>query len=189
MQRRLRAFLVVAVLRVAAILGVCGIVSSVLIYGLSSTEKTYRAGLWINPGIAARRTLILHAEISREDLEFELKYYAYSGPGATDSLSYSTDFSQFLTQSHHVSRCGTFFSHSSDGSFSSLATAAWLPPWPLGVISLVPVLPLLIVRWRRNRRRARAGLCLACGYDLRSSGGVCSECGRPRDPGGIALAH
>ena len=31
------------------------------------------------------------------------------------------------------------------------------------------------------RRRKRRGLCLYCGYDLRASGAICSECGHTRD--------
>jgi hypothetical protein len=33
-------------------------------------------------------------------------------------------------------------------------------------------------RWKRRRRRFRAGCCDACGYDLRASRGRCPECGK-----------
>jgi len=35
----------------------------------------------------------------------------------------------------------------------------------------------LLRRWREIRRRAAAGLCLRCGYDLRATPGKCPECG------------
>ena len=56
-----------------------------------------------------------------------------------------------------------------------LLTPAWalLVPLPLAALPAVP--------WLRRRRRARQGLCLACGYDLRgqpADSRRCPECGR-----------
>ena len=45
-----------------------------------------------------------------------------------------------------------------------LAVAAVLPAWRLAAVA-------------RRRRRGRAGLCPACGYDLRATPGRCPECG------------
>jgi hypothetical protein len=54
--------------------------------------------------------------------------------------------------------------------------AVVLPWWVLVFASAV--LPVLRVREvLRDRRRARRGLCRACGYDLRASEGRCPECG------------
>ncbi len=50
------------------------------------------------------------------------------------------------------------------------------------VLVLLPIIPwaLQLLRDRRARRRKAAGLCPACGYDLRgSAGGPCPECGTP----------
>jgi hypothetical protein len=56
-----------------------------------------------------------------------------------------------------------------------------LPYWFLAILG--GILPSLwLVRRRREsvrRRRAAAGLCSRCGYDLRASGDTCSECGAP----------
>lgn len=50
------------------------------------------------------------------------------------------------------------------------------PFWFALLLSLI--LPAVwACRILRDRRRRRAGLCSACGYDLRGSEGVCPECG------------
>jgi hypothetical protein len=53
------------------------------------------------------------------------------------------------------------------------------PLWPLALLTAVPSAYFLrtVRRWRVRRRRARAGLCPSCGYDLRATPGRCPECG------------
>lgn len=54
---------------------------------------------------------------------------------------------------------------------------------PIPLLTLLAVLPwsgsILISRWRKRRlaHRQGAGLCPACGYDLRESAERCPECG------------
>jgi hypothetical protein len=51
-----------------------------------------------------------------------------------------------------------------------------VPLWfPLAVLATPGV--IMLGRDLRRRRRTRAGLCVACGYDLRSTPGRCPECG------------
>jgi formylglycine-generating enzyme required for sulfatase activity len=67
--------------------------------------------------------------------------------------------------------------------FASLVVPYWVP-------FLVLLLPAAGVLRRRRLllRRRKHGLCLYCGYDLRASGPICSECGqlraelRPEEP-------
>ena len=64
---------------------------------------------------------------------------------------------------------------------SGLDWRVMIPTWTLLLLSIVPVAGWL--DWRRARlaraRRREAGLCVACGYDLRASKDRCPECGRP----------
>jgi hypothetical protein len=62
-------------------------------------------------------------------------------------------------------------------------TALVVPLWFLMLVfSIVPALWTRSALHRRRRAtRAKRGLCVACGYDLRGSGGdVCPECGYTR---------
>jgi hypothetical protein len=57
----------------------------------------------------------------------------------------------------------------------NLAVPYWMLTAAAGVL---PLIRLNVYRRRRLRvRRLRAGLCPACGYDLRATPGRCPECG------------
>ena len=59
-----------------------------------------------------------------------------------------------------------------DQTEEGIALPAWLPALPF----LIPPLLWTKAVWR-GRRRQRAGLCVACGYDLRATPDRCPECG------------
>ncbi len=67
-------------------------------------------------------------------------------------------------------------------SVPSMTQVVWnvtVPYWlPAALFAGAPACWLLRFPRRRRARRAVAGLCVACGYDLRASAGCCPECGR-----------
>jgi hypothetical protein len=70
--------------------------------------------------------------------------------------------------------------------------ALQVPFWAIAV--LFGITPVIAVRRAlRRQRRARRGLCLRCGYDLRASLGRCPECGderaHPPPPGAAEAAE
>ena len=73
------------------------------------------------------------------------------------------------------SRAG-FMWYAGDGRTSRFAAT---PYWCLFAIAALAPAAQLLLRLHR-RRRARGGLCAACGYDLRATPGRCPECGTTR---------
>jgi len=73
-----------------------------------------------------------------------------------------------------------FGSREEDRGFRSYI---WFPHW--AVAAVFGVLPMIVVIRRRIRTlKARAGLCPACGYDLRATPDRCPECGAGAGSGG-----
>jgi hypothetical protein len=65
-------------------------------------------------------------------------------------------------------------------SSNAFAMAIVIPWWLLFALVTLPAYPSAsraLVRMRAQRRRARHGLCMKCGYDLRATPDRCPECG------------
>ncbi|HET6247856.1 MAG TPA: hypothetical protein VFE47_09170 [Tepidisphaeraceae bacterium] len=78
-------------------------------------------------------------------------------------------------------------------SWATRSRAVMLPDWAIVFLLMAPPIAWFAGTSRRRiRRRQRAGLCPACGFDLRASPLRCPECGLLRDARfspGIGAAH
>jgi len=69
-----------------------------------------------------------------------------------------------------------YFRESTGGRrFTTLVTPHYA--WVLLTVALPAARAARLIQQRRSRRAALAGLCPACGYDLRGIGDRCPECG------------
>jgi hypothetical protein len=94
--------------------------------------------------------------------------------GAPQPLQFDSDFDS-------AGPGGTGFAWRSNRHPSGLDWDVMVPAWSFLLLWLVPMAAwrdLNRARLAQARRRA-AGLCPACGYDLRASKDRCPECGRP----------
>jgi hypothetical protein len=72
----------------------------------------------------------------------------------------------------------TFWEHVGfRGYFGPSAISVIVPIWLLVAPTATPPVAWFYIYSMRPRTRARRGLCLRCGYDLRATPGRCPECG------------
>ncbi len=72
---------------------------------------------------------------------------------------------------------GFGYLHGSKGATATPSfTAMWCPTWAVIGFLLLPMGLWAGIGWRQ-RRRAAAGHCVNCGYDLRATPEKCPECG------------
>lgn len=97
----------------------------------------------------------------RRDQDFELEWWHTAGPRRSNWGLFRTDSDD--RRSHY--------------------RAVFVLTWPIGLALLATGVPL-VVSGRRIRRRARLGLCAACGYDRRGleADSACPECGKGTSP-------
>ncbi len=62
------------------------------------------------------------------------------------------------------------------GAYTQHHTSLRVPHWAIVLLLAVAPLRWVVIRVRHSRRE-RAGLCQACGYDLRATPDRCPECG------------
>ncbi len=81
-------------------------------------------------------------------------------------------------------RAAGFDYHSYDARSGRRYTSLVFPLWAPIALLLLPALVWTrqMMRRRRQRRRLRSGLCVQCGYDVRSSIERCPECGAALPP-------
>jgi hypothetical protein len=101
----------------------------------------------------------------------------HGGPGFHVIRWSSSLFSQYLQSTPPSKRhgfLGFYVSHLNPKNVIG-ASFITLPLWFLAALFALP--GLLFIPKLRRLRRARAGLCLSCGYDLRATPEKCPECG------------
>jgi hypothetical protein len=101
-----------------------------------------------------------------------LGFHRYTSQVSPDELVDLRDTFGLSTGAHRVSDFVFTWTRERGMLFHNVLAPYWF------VAALTAVMPLMvIVRVARSRRRARAGLCVNCGYDLRASPERCPECG------------
>ena len=136
---------------------------------------SYPKGLYV--GLFDTRDRVLYMSEARcGDLHFrrdggiESLYIARGWP----SMSWRTERWEVFAQSGGFSVCFVDM-----GAQAKLLYATRIPcSFLVILLCAYPCFELLFAGPRRRRHRARHGLCLRCGYDLRGNvSGVCPECG------------
>jgi hypothetical protein len=170
-RRKIRVLLNAAA-ALSLLLGTAAIVLWILGY-----SKSYWAGRLSPPTLyeigVSRGELYVHADRTPRPFRTPAHWLWQTGP-AVDILK---EFAE--SASHEHGPTAGFFYHHFDAYGES---ETWLALPMTFMVALLGGLPLLAVTLHlRRRRRAAAGHCRSCGYDLRATSDRCPECGRVPD--------
>jgi len=125
------------------------------------------------PGASAERFL----ELETDRGVFKVGYYQ-AVPMETPQYSLKRSLWTFQFDAHVAVHAWTY--EFAEGYQLRNMTRVWAVEFPIGVITLLTLIPAGRASWigLRSRRRRRRRQCIRCGYDLTGNvTGRCSECG------------
>jgi len=145
-------------------------------YRISSVGHWYGEKSWVGVYCARGRIVV---GVGRERIESLIKHDYHERPVKANRSEV-----EFNDTFHGGQKLGIGYYQ------SNLPTVGYvlMPIWIIWGLSALPIL-FALLKMTRKKWRGRVSRCINCGYDLRSSGTTCPECGRNVDAGKIRVVY
>jgi hypothetical protein len=104
-----------------------------------------------------------------------LWFFSSSSSGWINTSYYNAIPNRLGFAENHMPRGAVPAAYRGSSHLGVIILPVWLP-----FVTFTAIATLLLARlyrWRRIQKRARMGLCVSCGYDLRATPDRCPECG------------